>query len=163
MTMTATDSMIDDAELVALAQGLARTPSESGHEGDAVRLVVGAMERLGFEAVRIDAAGNAIGEIGRGDGRRLLIDGHDVVRDPVAAKAALAYVPDDPNLFESLTVWEHLRFIASAYRVGSWSVAAEALLERQLREPPRVVFLPGGAVEEPRHTRAGDFKRCIGR
>ena len=36
---------------------------------------------------------------------RLLIDGHDIVRDPVAAKAALAYVPDDPRLFDQLTVW----------------------------------------------------------
>src|SRR5206468_5577494 len=30
---------------------------------------------------------------------RLLVAGHDIVRDPVAAKAALAYVPDEPNLF----------------------------------------------------------------
>ena len=61
---------------------------------------------------------------------RLLIDGHDVARDPIAAKSALAYVPDDPNLFESLTVWEHLRFIASAYRVKNWTPEAESLLEQ---------------------------------
>jgi len=59
---------------------------------------------------------------------RLLIAGHDVTREPVAAKARLAYVPDDPDLFESLTVWEHLRFVASAYRVGDWVPKAEALL-----------------------------------
>ncbi|MDR3634184.1 MAG: ABC transporter ATP-binding protein [Isosphaeraceae bacterium] len=59
---------------------------------------------------------------------RLLIDGHDIVRDPVAAKSALAYVPDDPNLFESLTVWEHLQFVASAYRVKDWTAKAESLL-----------------------------------
>ncbi len=61
---------------------------------------------------------------------RLLVNGHDLARDPVAAKAALAYVPDDPNLFESLTVWEHLRFIASAYRVNGWSPIAETLLDQ---------------------------------
>jgi ABC-2 type transport system ATP-binding protein len=61
---------------------------------------------------------------------RLLIDGHDIVRDSVAAKAALAYVPDDPSLFESLTVWEHLRFVASAYRVRDWQRTAEVLLEQ---------------------------------
>src|SRR5581483_6558776 len=44
---------------------------------------------------------------------RLLIAGHDIVREPVAAKAALAYVPDDPQLFDRLTVWEHFRFMAS--------------------------------------------------
>src|SRR5690349_9123858 len=57
---------------------------------------------------------------------RLAIDGHDVAREPVAAKSALAYVPDDPNLFESLTVWEHLRFVASAYRVADWQPRAES-------------------------------------
>src|SRR6059058_5196346 len=48
---------------------------------------------------------------------RLAVAGHDVVREPVAAKAALAYVPDDPKLFDQLTVWEHLRFVAAAYRL----------------------------------------------
>src|SRR6267378_2681738 len=37
---------------------------------------------------------------------RLSIAGHDLASDPVAAKAALAYVPDDPKLFDQLTVWE---------------------------------------------------------
>src|SRR5436309_15358464 len=46
---------------------------------------------------------------------QLFIDGHDVEREPIPAKAALAYVPDDPKLFDQLTIWEHLQFIASAY------------------------------------------------
>jgi ABC-2 type transport system ATP-binding protein len=58
----------------------------------------------------------------------LAIAGHDLERDPVAAKAALAYVPDDPRLFDQLTVWEHCRFIASAYRQRDWTARAEALL-----------------------------------
>jgi ABC-2 type transport system ATP-binding protein len=45
------------------------------------------------------------------------VAGHDIVTEPVAAKRRLAYVPDDPQLFASLTVWEHLRFTASAYGV----------------------------------------------
>jgi ABC-2 type transport system ATP-binding protein len=61
---------------------------------------------------------------------RLLIDGHDLALDPVAAKSALAYVPDEPHLFESLTVWEHLRFVALAYRVGDWTARADRLLEQ---------------------------------
>jgi ABC-2 type transport system ATP-binding protein len=61
---------------------------------------------------------------------RLLIDGHDIAREPVAAKAALAYVPDDPQLFDRLTVWEHFRFIAAAYRLRDWHADAEALLAR---------------------------------
>jgi ABC-2 type transport system ATP-binding protein len=68
---------------------------------------------------------------------RLRIDGHDVRQDAVAAKFALAYVPDDPNLFESLTVWEHLRFVASAYRVADWQPRAAALLEQFELTPKR--------------------------
>jgi ABC-2 type transport system ATP-binding protein len=61
----------------------------------------------------------------------LSIAGHDLQTDPVAAKAALAYVPDDPRLFDQLTVWEHFRFIAGAYRLdGDWQPLAEDLLAR---------------------------------
>jgi ABC-2 type transport system ATP-binding protein len=66
---------------------------------------------------------------------RLLVAGHDVVKDPVSAKRALAYVPDDPKLFESLTVWEHLQFIASAYRVTDLETkGAQLLAQFQLTE-----------------------------
>jgi ABC-2 type transport system ATP-binding protein len=61
---------------------------------------------------------------------RLLIAGHDVARDPVAAKAQLAYVPDDPQLFDRLTVWEHFRFTAAAYRQRDWVPHGEQLLRR---------------------------------
>ncbi|HEX8200454.1 MAG TPA: ABC transporter ATP-binding protein [Isosphaeraceae bacterium] len=62
---------------------------------------------------------------------RLAIDGHDLATQPVAAKSALAYVPDDPRLFDALTVWEHFRFIAAAYRLApGWEDRARELLER---------------------------------
>ena len=61
---------------------------------------------------------------------RLLLDGHDVVRDPVRAKMALGYVPDDPQLFDRLTVWEHFRFTAASYRMSDWQKRAEELLSR---------------------------------
>jgi ABC-2 type transport system ATP-binding protein len=61
---------------------------------------------------------------------RLLLDGHDIVSDPIAAKMSLAYVPDDPQLFDRLTVWEHFRFSAATYRMKQWKPQAEALLTR---------------------------------
>jgi ABC-2 type transport system ATP-binding protein len=67
----------------------------------------------------------------------LRIAGHDLATDPVAAKAALAYVPDDPRLFDDLTVWEHLRFVASAYRVPDWQGRADTLLEQFELAPKR--------------------------
>jgi ABC-2 type transport system ATP-binding protein len=60
----------------------------------------------------------------------LAIAGHDFVADSLAAKRALAYVPDDPKLFDALTVWEHLEFIASAYRVADFVPRGEALLQQ---------------------------------
>jgi ABC-2 type transport system ATP-binding protein len=46
------------------------------------------------------------------------IAGHDIQREPVAAKGALAFIPDEPHLFEHLTVEEHLRFIGRLYGVA---------------------------------------------
>jgi ABC-2 type transport system ATP-binding protein len=39
-------------------------------------------------------------------------------------------VPDDPQLFDRLTVQEHFRFIAAAYRLRDWQARGEALLAR---------------------------------
>ncbi|HEY1628631.1 MAG TPA: ABC transporter ATP-binding protein [Tepidisphaeraceae bacterium] len=68
---------------------------------------------------------------------KLLVAGHDVATDPVAAKRALAYVPDDPKLFDTLSVWEHLQFIASAYRVENFQADATALLDQFELTPKR--------------------------
>jgi len=37
--------------------------------------------------------------------------------DPIEAKRALAFIPDEPHLFDYLSVEEHLRFIARLYGV----------------------------------------------
>jgi ABC-2 type transport system ATP-binding protein len=60
----------------------------------------------------------------------LRVGGYDVRAEPVEAKRLLAYVPDDPKLFDALTVWEHLRYIAEAYNVPEYERAAEGLLEQ---------------------------------
>jgi ABC-2 type transport system ATP-binding protein len=60
---------------------------------------------------------------------RILIDGHDLRQDPVAAKSALAFIPDEPHLFEYLTVEEHLRFIGRLYRMGDVGPRIPGLLD----------------------------------
>ena len=57
------------------------------------------------------------------------IDGHDLARDPLAAKRRLALVSDDPTHFQSLTVWEHLELVAQLYDVRDFERPAEALLD----------------------------------
>ena len=58
------------------------------------------------------------------------VAGHDLDREPLGAKSALAWVPDDPQPNENLTVMEHLEFTAGIYGVDEWSALATQLLER---------------------------------
>lgn len=58
----------------------------------------------------------------------ITIDGFDVRSDPVGAKLRIAYVPDDPKAFDVLTVWEHLRYTASAYGVKDFAAKAAGLM-----------------------------------
>jgi ABC-2 type transport system ATP-binding protein len=60
---------------------------------------------------------------------RVRIAGWDVERTPVEAKRRLALIPDEPQLFASLTLWEHLDFTARVYGVAGWEAPAMALLE----------------------------------
>ncbi len=56
------------------------------------------------------------------------IAGHDLRSDPVAAKGALAFIPDEPHLFDYLTVEEHLRFMGRLYGVADARDRIPALL-----------------------------------
>jgi ABC-2 type transport system ATP-binding protein len=53
----------------------------------------------------------------RPDQGSITIDGHNVVTDGRAARAALAYVPDEPFLYERLTGREFLDFTARLYGI----------------------------------------------
>ena len=48
---------------------------------------------------------------------RIRIAGHDLHAEPIAAKSRLAFIPDEPHLFDYLTVGEHLDFVARLYNV----------------------------------------------
>lgn len=68
---------------------------------------------------------------------QLIVAGNDVESYPIAAKQRMAYVPDDPKLFETLTIWEHLEFVASAYGVSDYHQKATELLEQFDLTPKR--------------------------
>ncbi|XXF80524.1 ABC transporter ATP-binding protein [Myxococcaceae bacterium GXIMD 01537] len=55
--------------------------------------------------------------------------GFDAQSSPVEARRSLAFLPDEPRLFEYLTVWEHLNFVARLYGVADWQERGRALLE----------------------------------
>ncbi|HVU38993.1 MAG TPA: ABC transporter ATP-binding protein, partial [Opitutales bacterium] len=50
------------------------------------------------------------------------------LHDPRGAKAQLAFFPDEPKLFDYLTVWQHLVFIARLYQVADYAARGEQLL-----------------------------------
>jgi ABC-2 type transport system ATP-binding protein len=58
----------------------------------------------------------------------ITIDGHDIVKAPVDAKRLVAFMADEPQLFEYLTVMEHLRLTARLYRVRDVDARARELL-----------------------------------
>jgi ABC-2 type transport system ATP-binding protein len=70
------------------------------------------------------------------------IAGHDIQKDPVPGKKALAFIPDEPHLFEYLTVQEHLKFIARLYGVADAERRAPELLA-ELELSDKVKVMPG--------------------
>jgi ABC-2 type transport system ATP-binding protein len=75
-------------------------------------------------------------------GGTVRIAGHDVAANPVAAKRALAFFSDEPRLFEYLTVWQHLNFVARLYDVANYEALAGPLLE-ELEIADKADELPG--------------------
>ncbi len=57
------------------------------------------------------------------------IGGMDIAADPVGAKRQLAFIPDEPRLFDHLTVEQHLNFVARLYGVADWQARAQPLLD----------------------------------
>jgi ABC-2 type transport system ATP-binding protein len=62
------------------------------------------------------------------DGGAILVDGAPA--GSVAAADVLSFLPEQPDLYASLTVAEHLRFVALAHRLSGWEARASELLDR---------------------------------
>jgi ABC-type multidrug transport system ATPase subunit len=57
----------------------------------------------------------------------ITIGGHDHLS--VEAKRLFSYIPETPYVYDLLTIWEHMQFIAQAYGVKDWKTKALELLE----------------------------------
>lgn len=68
--------------------------------------------------------------------------GYDITRSPVSAKKQLAFFNDEPRLFDYLTVWQHLNFVARLYQVANFELTARRLLE-ELEIADKADSLPG--------------------
>jgi ABC-2 type transport system ATP-binding protein len=72
----------------------------------------------------------------------VLIAGIDLKENPVEAKRQLAFFPDEPRLFDYLTVRQHLAFVARIYGVEQHEALAQPLLE-ELEIAEKADELPG--------------------
>jgi ABC-2 type transport system ATP-binding protein len=70
------------------------------------------------------------------------ITGHDLRAAGPQAKAQLSFVPDEPQLFDYLTVEEHLKFVGRLYGVSDAAERAPQLLE-ELELSAKARSLPG--------------------
>jgi putative selenium metabolism hydrolase len=150
---------VDDGALIDLAVSLARTPSVSGQEEDAVKLAAAAMGAAGFDTVHIDGSGNAVGAIGPTDGATIMIDGHI---DSIPLHSTSRWTVDPfggevrDGVLYGLGICDQKASIASAI----WGVAAAAPSLHQ-----RVVVvasvceeeMEGGALAEPISAMRPDF------
>ncbi|MBZ5557542.1 MAG: ABC transporter ATP-binding protein [Acidobacteriia bacterium] len=73
---------------------------------------------------------------------KVRIDTHDLVDDALQAKRRLAFMPDEPHLFEYLTVEEHLRLVARLYTVDDFDRRARDLIA-ELELTGKEKSLPG--------------------
>ena len=53
------------------------------------------------------------------DSGAIYIDGHSVAAEPLACKRALAYIPDNPDLYDHMTGIKYLNFIADIFGVSA--------------------------------------------
>ena len=53
---------------------------------------------------------------------RVVVSGHDLAREPEAAKASLGFIPDRPFIYEKLTAAEFLRFHGGLYGLDGAAV-----------------------------------------
>lgn len=59
---------------------------------------------------------------------RIEICGHEIVEDGVAARQQLAFVPDEPHLFDYLTVQDHMAMFSRLYGIANGAARAKQLL-----------------------------------
>jgi ABC-2 type transport system ATP-binding protein len=101
----------------------------------ALDLTVGAGEILAFlgpnGAGKTTTLRAAAGLLAPSEGE-IRIAGASLAREPLTAKARCGFVPDKPALYERLTAWEFLEFVAALYRVepGRAEPRARELVER---------------------------------
>lgn len=62
----------------------------------------------------------------------ILIDGISIKKDPIACKKKIAYIPDNPDIYDSLTGIQYLNFIADIFKVDK--TTRKAIIDKYASE-----------------------------
>ena len=88
---------------------------------DDVSLTIHAGDLFGFSghngAGKTTTIRSAVGILDFEQGS-IMVDGHSLEDEPLACKQVIAYLPDNPDLYDYLTGIQYLSFIADIFRVG---------------------------------------------
>ncbi len=49
----------------------------------------------------------------------IIVDGHNIKTEPIAAKKIMAYIPDNPDVYDSLKGIQYLDFLADVYEISA--------------------------------------------
>lgn len=71
------------------------------------------------------------------DEGEILIDGVSVKENPIRCKAEIAYIPDNPDIYEYLTGIQYLNFIADVFKVPA------EVREERIREYSEIFEITG--------------------
>lgn len=52
------------------------------------------------------------------DSGEILLDGHSVTAEPMLCKSLIAYIPDTPELYDTLTGTQYLNFVSDIFRIS---------------------------------------------
>ena len=61
----------------------------------------------------------SVAGIVRFDSGTVTVDGHDVRTEPLACKKSIAYIPDNPDLYDFMTGIQYLNFVADIFGVSA--------------------------------------------
>jgi ABC transporter len=62
----------------------------------------------------------------------ILIDGISIKKDPIACKKMIAYIPDNPDIYDNLTGIQYLNFIADIFKVDK--TTRKAIIDKYASE-----------------------------
>ncbi|MEA4912216.1 MAG: ABC transporter ATP-binding protein [Oscillospiraceae bacterium] len=85
---------------------------------------------------------------------RIEVDGIDITADPVECKKRIAYIPDNPDMYDTLTGIQYLNFIADIYRISK--ADREERVRRYAEE-----FEIAGALNDPINSYSHGMKQKL--